>query len=95
MIIFLYKYIYSDKIYLKYIKMLIGIKSSIVLKKIMSYLKDEKKLKLLKYNKKVQNILNITIIDFLKLSGKYIIDQKDGIKYIYNSYNDELIYEGE
>ena len=75
--------------------MLKNIKSNNLLKKIFFHLNDRKKFKLIAHNKNIQNILNIDIIDFQIFSGKYIkFDEKSKIKE-YNSYNDNLIYEGE
>ena len=75
--------------------MLNGIKSSIILKKIMSLLKQERKLRLTIYNKKINQILNLAFIDYMILSGKYLVEGKEGTKRIYDSFKDELIYEGE
>ena len=48
-----------------------------------------------KFNKSLQNTLNITIINYKYFTGKYIIYESKGIGKEYNSTNDQLIYEGE
>ena len=75
--------------------MLNGIKSPYIVKKLFNFLNEEKKLKLVIYNKKINKILNLTAIDIMRLSGKYLIEDKNGYQKEYNSFNDELIYEGE
>ena len=53
--------------------MLEKIKSKYILKKILSNLFQEIKLNLVKYNNKIKEILNIDLIDYKYLSGKYFI----------------------
>ena len=50
---------------------------------------------LLKYNKKLQKINNISLINYKFFSGKYIIYEELGKGKIYNAFNNKLIYEGE
>ena len=71
------------------------IRSSFFKRIIFSFLPTAKKLKIIKYNKKMQNLLEINIVDFMSFSGKYIVYEENGIGKEYNSYNDKLIYEGE
>ena len=44
--------------------MLLNIKSPYIIKITLSYLIEERKLELVKYNKKIQNIININIINY-------------------------------
>ena len=53
--------------------MLDNIKSSYFSERIFSFIDEGQKLKLFKYNKKIQKILNITIINYKHFKGKYII----------------------
>ena len=71
------------------------IKSPVILSKIFKYIIDEKKFKLSKHNKRLQKILNIKIIDYMNLSGRYIIWERIGKVKVYNAYNRRIIYEGE
>ena len=75
--------------------MLNGIKSSIIIKKIFNLLNAKRKLKIVLYNKRLKKCLNLTPIDYMKLSVIYIIEDKKGKRREYDSYSDELIYEGE
>ena len=74
-----------------------NIKSIYFVEKIFLYLDDLTKLKLVTYNKSLQNILKVNIINYKLLSGKYIEyesnDKKKGKEY--NCYNDKLIFNGE
>ena len=58
--------------------MLRQIKSILIQKKIFNHLFIDAKLRLLRYNKNFQNILNINIIDFMNLSKTYIIMERTG-----------------
>ena len=75
--------------------MLGNIKSRYILNIIFSNINDEKKLVLIKYNNKIKDRLNIDLIDYKFLSGKYFIGEKDGKGKEYNIYNDELLFEGD
>ena len=74
--------------------MLKNIKSLYFVKNIFSYVDEKQKLKLLKYNKYLQKIISISIINYIHFKGKYIIyeSKRKGKEYTY--YND-LIFEGE
>ena len=48
------------------------IKSNYIIQKIFSFIGDEIKLKLIKYNTKIQKQLFIDIINYKLYSGKYI-----------------------
>ena len=69
------------------------IKSNYLLKAILIHLDDKMKLNLIKYNKKIQTIADLNLIDFRRISGRYIKEEFGTIKE-YNSYNDSLIFEG-
>ena len=69
-------------------------------KLIISFIEEKIKLELIKYNKNLQNIFNISIINYKVFSGKYQIIEKNTTKNIYqgkiyNSYTDKIIFEGE
>ena len=74
--------------------MLINIKSSYITKIILSHLKTNVQLKLIKHNKSLQNKINIDIINYKFYSGRYIVNGKNKT-YEYDSYNGDLIYEGD
>jgi len=69
------------------------IKSNYLLKEILIYIVDRRKLNLIRYNKKIQAIVGIDLIDFRRFSGRYIIEGYGRLRE-YNSYNDRLIFEG-
>ena len=75
--------------------MLENIKSSYFIKIIFSFLNEKTKLKLLKYNKCLQNIMNINLINYKISSGRYIVREENGNIKEYSSYDDELLFEGE
>ena len=75
--------------------MLDNIKSIIIMKKFFTYLNEEIILKIIKYNKRIQRKINISLIDFKLISGKYIIYESNKLMKEYNSFNDELLFEGE
>ena len=72
-----------------------NIKSLIILKKIFSYVYDNILLELIKYNKNIQKVLNIDIVNYKIFSGKSIVMESDGKGKIYNNYNNRLVFEGE
>ena len=72
-----------------------NVKSFYINKKIIFLLDEKRKLELLKYNKRLQNMLNLNIIDYKSFSSKYIIYEKSGIGIEYNRNNEKIIYEGE
>ena len=74
--------------------MLRNIKSLFITKKVFDYISIIKKLKLLKYNKTIQNVFSIKIIDYKILSKRYIINE-NGIRKEYNLLNNKLLFEGE
>ncbi len=69
---------------------------SIYFSRIFFSLLDEKmKLKLIKYNKKMQSNLDIKLINYKFYSGKYVIYENKIIGKEYYGYNNDLIFEGE
>ena len=74
--------------------MLNNIKSNFIVKVIFIHLYDRIQLKLIKYNKTLQNKINIKLYNYKIFSGRYIEYEKDGNSKEYN-YRGELEYEGE
>ena len=70
------------------------IKSVIILKKIFSYIDEEIKLKLIKYNKNIKNKININLLNYKLFTGKYIIYETKNKGKEYHSGNEALLYEG-
>ena len=75
--------------------MLENIKSIFFIKLLYSYIKEERKLELTRYNKNLQNIININLINYKFLSKKYIIFETNNKGKEFRRDNDELICEGE
>ena len=75
--------------------MLKDIKSSYITKIIFSFVDEGRKLRLMKYNKKLQNNLDISIFNYKCFKGKYIIYQSNGIGKEFKGRDDKLVYEGE
>ena len=74
--------------------MLKNIKSLYFIRRIFSYIDEKHKLKLVKYNKSFQDIIDISLINYKFLSGKYIIyENKNGKEY--KGYDNQLLFEGE
>ena len=72
-----------------------SIKSLYITKIVFSFLSEDVKLNLIKFNKKYQNKLGINIEYFEKLYGKYEIKITNGIGRIYPPDKNSLIFEGE
>ena len=66
-----------------------------ILKFIFSHLNETIEFDLIKYNKIFQKLLDISLINYQLLSGKFIIYESDKTGKLYNAYNDILIFEGE
>jgi len=75
--------------------MMANIKTLFFIKHIFTFINDKIKLKLIRYNKNLQNNLSINIINYQILSGRYIIYETKDKGKEYMCYNDKLIYEGE
>ena len=74
--------------------MLKNIKSTYIIKKLFLITDVIKKLKLIKYNKKLQKIIGINIDDYKLFKRKYV-EIKNGLAKEYDINDDKLIYEGE
>ena len=74
--------------------MLKNIKSQYILSFIFSYTNEKIKLNLLKYNKTLQNKLNINITTYKNFARKYIIYENKEKAKIYNIDTNKIIYEG-
>ena len=75
------------------IEVLKKVKSKYIVDIFFSYIDEKIKLKIVKYNKHLQNIINIKLINYKFFSRRYIIYNKNGIAREYSGYNDELIFE--
>ena len=71
------------------------IKSSYIIKKVFSFLKDNLKLNMIICCKELQNICSLDIKDYKKISGKYKIDGINGKGKEYNVNTNQIIFEGE
>ena len=74
--------------------MLEKINSKYILETIFSHVGEQKKLELIKYNKKIQNILDVNIINYRIFSGIDKIEDNDGKRKEYDCFG-HLIFEGE
>ena len=74
--------------------MLEKIKSTYFLKKVFSEINERIILKIIKYNKKFQNKMDIDLITFKIFSGKYIIYGENGIGTEYDALNHDKLFEG-
>ena len=72
-----------------------NIKSEYTIKILFYHLDEKIKLKSIKYNKKLQNIIDINIINYKFYSGRYIIYDTNGKGREYSGEDDKLIFEGE
>ena len=71
------------------------IKASFFIKELFSFINERKKLKIVKYNKSLQNCIDINLINYQFFSCKYIIYEKDGKGKEYIGNTDILIFEGD
>ena len=77
-----------------YFKMLEKIKTTYFFKRLFLHIDEKIKLNLLKYNKSLQKIQDISLKDYRIFSGKYIIYEGEGIGKIYDGKTDKLLFEG-
>ena len=70
------------------------IKSKYLVYNLFSLIYEGKKLKMINYNKSLQNLLDISLINYRIYSGRYRIIEKNGNGKEYDGYNGELIFEG-
>ena len=71
-----------------------NIKSEYTIKIIFSHLDEKIKLKTIKYNKKLQNLIDISLINYNFFAGRYIEFEANGRVKEYD-YKGELKFEGE
>ena len=69
------------------------IKSSFIFKKLFNYLDPKKKLDIIAYNTKIKAKFGLNIMDYMRYSGKYRIDECGRIK-VYDIYYKTLLFEG-
>ena len=73
--------------------------SSYFFQNLFAHINEGIKLKLIRYNKNMQNIININLINYKTFSGKYIEYESNengsGKGKEYNICNDEIIFEGD
>ena len=74
--------------------MIMDIKSIYFIKIFFSFIEEKNKLTLVKYNKNLQNKLDIRLINYKLFSQRYILYDKSGKGKEYDIY-DKLIFEGE
>ena len=72
-----------------------SIKSSYILKWVISFLSVKQKLDMIIYNKQLQRLFDVDIELYKKISGKYKIGDKNGKGKEYILNTDKLIFEGE
>ena len=70
------------------------VKSSYILKIIFSFLSEKLRLDMIMHNKELQNMFNVYIENYKKLSGKYKIGGKNGNGREYIINTNILIFEG-
>ena len=70
-------------------------KSIYFIKKLFTFVDEKTKLDIIKYNKNMQNIMDINLINYKFYSKKYIIFEENGKGKEYDKYNDKLKFEGE
>ena len=75
--------------------MLAQIKGKYFLKVLFFHILERKKLKLIIYNKNLQNKLDIKLINYKSFSGKFIIYEDDGKGKEYGGYFGRLNFEGD
>ena len=73
--------------------------SSYFIQNLFAHINEEIKLKLIRYNKYMQNIINVNLINYKTFSGKYIEYESNengsGKGKEYNIFNDEIVFEGD
>ena len=75
--------------------MLKTIKCFYFIRFLFQYLNDENKLKLVRYNKSLQNQLGLNIYNYMIFSGKYVKIDENGKGKEFRSNDDSLLFEGE
>ena len=67
--------------------MLKNVKSIFFSSYVFSYIDERKKLNIIKYNKEIQNLINVNIINYRVLSEKVIIKEINETKEKWKIYN--------
>ena len=75
--------------------MLKNVKASYFLRVLFSYMDEKQKLEFIKYNKSLQENINISLINYKYFSGKYIEYESKGKGKEFIFFSDRLLYEGE
>ena len=75
--------------------MLKDVQSVFFIRILFSHINEKVKLKLVKYNKSLQNIIHVDLINYKLYKGNYVIYDSNGIGKEYNSFNDKLVFKGE
>ena len=70
-------------------------KSIYFIKKLFTFVDEKTKLDIIKYNKNMQKIMDINLINYKFYSKKYIIYEENGKGKEYNGYDNRLEFEGE
>ena len=74
--------------------MLDNIHSKFIIKTIFSFLDERKILELVKYNKNLQEKIDLSLINYKVYSGKYKIGEKNGKGQEFYRCNDKLLFDG-
>ena len=72
-----------------------NIKSKYMMIFIFTFLDEKRKLEIIKYNKNMQNLLDIKMINYKFYKGRHIIYELNGKVKEYNEYEDKIEFEGE
>ena len=75
--------------------MLEKLKSKFFLRMLLSSLDERTKLKLVQYNKGLQKEININIINYKILNGRYIVYESNEIGAEYSNNDDKIVFVGE
>ena len=65
------------------------------LKNIFSFLSEKQKLNIIIYNTNLQNKLDININDYKRISGRYIVGERNGKGKEYDISRNNVLFEGE
>jgi antitoxin component YwqK of YwqJK toxin-antitoxin module len=71
-----------------------GIKSSNILKEILSYLNENKKLEIILYNKQLQKRIEVDINDYKNISKRYKFEESNGCGKEYIKDTEIIIFDG-
>ena len=77
------------------IKMLLKINSKYIINELFDFIEDKCKLKIISYNREMQNILNISLDNYKQKAGRYILFEENYRKGKEYSIDNILIFEGE